>query len=80
MGDRHTVAALVRLITTLAEEGGAPPAPPAVHLPAREGDRAERHPDVREAARVLGFSPEYGFEDDLRRTVTWFSEQEGVHP
>jgi nucleoside-diphosphate-sugar epimerase len=80
MGDRHTVVALARLITTLAQERGAPHAPAAIHVPAREGDRAERHADVREAARVLGFSPEYGFEEGLRRTVAWFAEQEGVHP
>ena len=75
MGDRHTVGTLARLVMTLVEETGAPPVPAPIHMPAREGDLAERHADVREASRVLGFSPEYGFEDGLRRTVAWFAER-----
>jgi nucleoside-diphosphate-sugar epimerase len=80
MGDRHTVAGLARLITRLAEGIGVNPLSPPRHVPAREGDLAERHADIREAARVLGFSPEYGFEEGLRRTVAWFAEQRHTQP
>ena len=75
MGDRHTVATVARMVATISEEAGGPKVPPPVHVAAREGDLAERHADVREASRVLGFSPEFGFEDGLRRTVAWFAQE-----
>ena len=75
VGDRHTVAQLAATLTSLAAELELGPVPAPVHVPRRPGDLPRRQADVREAERVLGFSPEYGFEDGLRRTLQWFAER-----
>lgn len=77
VGDRHSVGQLAAALTSLAGEVGLPPAPPPVHVAARAGDRPRRQADVRQAERVLGFSPEYGFDEGLRRTLKWFVDHEG---
>jgi len=46
-----------------------------VHEPTRAGDVRESHATIHAAERVLGYSPEYGFADSLRRTVAWYREQ-----
>jgi nucleoside-diphosphate-sugar epimerase len=70
-GDRHTVN---QLLAAVQEAAGGPPVPP-VHEPARAGDVRESHAAIHAAERVLGYSPEYGFADGLRRTVAWCREQ-----
>ena len=77
MGDRHRVGDVARLVLSCVEEMGLPPGEPPVHVDARAHDPSERQADVREAGRVLGFSPEYRFEDGIRRTVAWFVERSG---
>jgi UDP-glucose 4-epimerase len=70
-GDRHTVN---QLLAAVQEAAGGPPVPP-VHEPARAGDVRESHAAIHAAERGLGYSPEYGFADGLRRTVAWYREQ-----
>jgi UDP-glucose 4-epimerase len=70
-GDRHTVN---QLLAAVQEAAGGPAVPP-VHEPARAGDVRESHAAIHAAERVLGYSPEYGFTDGLRRTVAWYREQ-----
>ena len=70
-GDRHSVNQL--LASVQAAVGGD--AVPAEFGPARAGDVRESHAAIHAAERVLGYSPEYGFEEGLRRTVAWYREQ-----
>ena len=71
LGDRHTMNALADLV--LRSVPGDHPA--SVHAPARVGDVRASHADVRQAERVLGYSPEYGFEEAVGRTVRWYAER-----
>ena len=61
----------------LAGEQGLAATPAPIRVAARPGAIPRRQADLREVERVLGFSPEYGFEDGLRRTLEWFVEREG---
>ena len=70
-GDRHTVN---QLLAAVQEAAGGSAVPPA-YEPARAGDVRESHAAIHAAERVLGYSPEYGFADGLRRTVAWYREQ-----
>ena len=76
VGDRHSIGQLAATIATIAEEEGLGPTPAPVHVAVRADDRPRRQADVREAERVLGFSPEYGFEEGLRRTLRWFADRD----
>ena len=70
-GDRHSVNHLLSAVRSAV--GGPAVAP--IHEPARPGDVRESHAAIHAAERVLGYSPEYGFEEGLRRTVAWYREQ-----
>lgn len=70
-GDRHSVNDLARAVLGSVDHPTAQP----LHEPARAGDVRESHADVSAALRVLGYSPEYRFEDGIARTVAWFAEQ-----
>ena len=70
-GDRHSVNQLLAAVQDAV--GDEPLAP--VHEPARAGDVRESHAAIHAAERVLGYSPEYGFEDGLRRAAAWYREQ-----
>jgi nucleoside-diphosphate-sugar epimerase len=70
-GDRHSVNQLLAAVRTAV--GGEPVAP--LHEPPRAGDVRESHAAIHAAERVLGYSPEYGFEEGLRRTAGWCREQ-----
>jgi nucleoside-diphosphate-sugar epimerase len=70
-GDRHSVNQLHAAVSTAV--GGEPVTP--VHEPSRAGDVRESHAALHAAERVLGYSPEYGFDEGLRRTAAWYREQ-----
>ena len=42
------------------------------HQPARAGDVRKTWADIRKAKRLLGYKPQVGFEEGLRRTWEWF--------
>jgi UDP-glucose 4-epimerase len=71
LGDRHTVSELAATIASVI--GGVSPSPR--HAEARTGDVRQSVADITEVERVLGYAPEFGFEDGIRRTVAWFAEQ-----
>jgi UDP-glucose 4-epimerase len=71
VGDRHSVNQLAQAVLMSVDHPHAEP----VHEPPRTGDVRESHADVSAGLRVLGYSPEYRFEDGIARTVDWFSEQ-----
>jgi nucleoside-diphosphate-sugar epimerase len=70
-GARHSVNELHAAVA--AAVAGEPVTP--VHEPARAGDVRESHAAIHAAERVLGYSPEYGFDEGLRRTAAWYREQ-----
>jgi UDP-glucose 4-epimerase len=70
-GDRHSVN---RLHAAVGSALGGEVLDP-VFEPPRAGDVRESHAAIHAAERVLGYSPEYGFDDGLRRTAAWFREQ-----
>jgi UDP-glucuronate decarboxylase len=51
-----------------------------VHLPAREEEIARRRPDIAKAGRLLGWTPQVGIEDGLRRTIEWFRTELDIAP
>ncbi len=67
-GEPHSVNELLAAVQAAAGEQAVP----AVHEPARAGDVRESHASIDAAQRVLGYSPEHGFEDALHRTVDWY--------
>lgn len=71
LGERHTVNELAAAIAGVIGGMGPPPE----HADPRPGEVRESHGDVTEIERVLGYAPEYGFEEGIRRTVAWFAEQ-----
>jgi nucleoside-diphosphate-sugar epimerase len=66
-GTRTTLNQLLRLI---ARECGV--APDATYAPPRKGDVLHSQADIRAAREVIGYSPDVGLEEGLRRTVAWF--------
>jgi dTDP-glucose 4,6-dehydratase len=46
-----------------------------VHKPLPQDDPKVRKPDITRAREVLGWEPKVGFDEGMRRTVTWFREQ-----
>jgi dTDP-glucose 4,6-dehydratase len=45
---------------------------PVEHLPLPVDDPTRRCPDIARASQVLGWQPQIGVEDGVRRTVEWF--------
>lgn len=70
-GDRHSVNQLAHVVLGSVDHPTAEP----IHESARTGDVRESHADISAALRVLGYSPEYRFEDGIARTVSWFAGQ-----
>ncbi len=65
-----TVRDLARLCTELAGSEQA------VEFVPRDGPDVElRVPDVAKMGRILGFQPQVGLEEGLRRTIAWYREQ-----
>jgi UDP-glucose 4-epimerase len=73
-GERRSVNELLAAVQ--AAVGGR--RVPAIYEPARAGDVRHSHAAIHQAERVLGYSPEHGVEDGVRRTVDWFRDQRGL--
>ncbi|MFH0909421.1 MAG: SDR family oxidoreductase [bacterium] len=69
-GRRTSVNELARMIAAVLGKKIEP-----VHAPARAGDVRDSQADAARAREMLGWKPSVTFEDGLRRTVEWFSEQ-----
>jgi dTDP-glucose 4,6-dehydratase len=48
---------------------------PIVHKALPEDDPKVRRPDISRAKEILGWEPKVGFEEGMRRTISWFREQ-----
>jgi dTDP-glucose 4,6-dehydratase len=48
---------------------------PIVYKPLPQDDPRIRRPDITRARELLGWEPQVGFEDGMRRTVAWFRER-----
>ena len=59
-----------RLLELIADLAGV--APTATHGPPREGDIRRSQADISLARHVIGYDPQVGIEEGLRRTVEWF--------
>jgi UDP-glucose 4-epimerase len=70
-GERHTVNELLAAVQAAVGGERVPP----VHEPARAGDVRESHATIDAAQRVLGYAPDHGFDEGVRRTVDWYREQ-----
>jgi nucleoside-diphosphate-sugar epimerase len=66
-GESATLLDLLRLLGGIA---GAPVRP--VHAPPRAGDVRHSLASIEAARAALGYAPDVGLEEGLRRTVAWF--------
>jgi UDP-glucose 4-epimerase len=66
-GERYT---LLELVTAINGVLGTEIEP--IHGPTRPGDVLHSQASIERARQVLGYTPEVGFEEGLRRTVSWF--------
>ena len=70
--DEFTMRELAELVIELTESDSPIV---TVALPAeREGDPAQRRPDITLASAVLGWKPDVGLRDGLLRTIPWLRE------
>ena len=75
-GGRHTVNELLETIQRVA---GVEPVPPE-HDPPRPSEIRASQADIAAAREVLGYEPQFSFEEGLRLTVEWYSEQRARTP
>jgi dTDP-glucose 4,6-dehydratase len=47
------------------------------YLPRPVDDPTVRRPDISRARTILGWEPQVGVEEGLRRTIEWFRTQKG---
>ena len=66
-GQRTTILDLVAALNDVLGTGLAP-----VHAPPRAGDIRHSGADISAARQVLGYRPQVGFREGLRRTVPWY--------
>jgi UDP-glucose 4-epimerase len=66
-GTRYT---LNQTLALLEKIGGRPAK--AKYIASREGDIRDSQADITRARDVLGYNPDVGFEEGLRRTWEWF--------
>jgi nucleoside-diphosphate-sugar epimerase len=69
-GERHSLHAVYRMLQGLTGYAGEP-----AYATARAGDVRDSQADVARAVELLGYRPEVGVEEGLRRTVEWYREQ-----
>ena len=67
-GSPNSVNQLLSILKELTAKSQEPR-----HLPPRPGDVSKTHADISKARDMLGWKPEIGFEEGLKRTVDWFS-------
>jgi nucleoside-diphosphate-sugar epimerase len=70
---RVTVNDLIRKIN---EDLGTSIRP--VHVDARPGDIRHSFADISAAKVVLGFSPHVGFDEGLKKTISWYQDMKGT--
>jgi nucleoside-diphosphate-sugar epimerase len=66
-GERHTLNETYRVLARLLDCSQ-----PAEHGPDRAGDVKDSLADISAAREAMGYVPEIGFEEGLRRTVAWY--------
>jgi dTDP-glucose 4,6-dehydratase len=73
IGNPHEVSIteLAALVCELTGSGSE-----VVHVPRPEDDPTVRRPDITLARAVLGWEPQVGLADGLRRTIAWFQRPE----
>jgi nucleoside-diphosphate-sugar epimerase len=69
-GERHTLNETYRILSGLLEY----PHPPQ-YGPDRAGDVRDSLADISAAREAMGYAPQVGFEEGLRRTVAWYREE-----
>lgn len=69
-GQRHTLNETYALLATFIGFQHPP-----IYGPEREGDVRDSLADITAASEALGYVPEVGFEEGLRRTVAWYREE-----
>lgn len=69
-GERHTLNETYSLLATLVGFEHPP-----IYGPEREGDVRDSLADISAASQALGYKPEVGFEEGLRRTVAWYRDE-----
>jgi nucleoside-diphosphate-sugar epimerase len=77
-GERHTLNETYRILSTLLAYSYPPQ-----YGPDRAGDVRDSLADISAAHEAMGYTPQIGFEEGLRRTVAWyraeFAEAQGHH-
>ena len=66
----HTVLDIVEALNGILGTSIEP-----VHTPPRQGDVRHTLADISMAGKVLGFRPQMTFEEGLKKTGAWFSQQ-----
>ena len=74
MGERHKLSQTLRLL----EKFSGRPAQPKFEPP-RQGDIRDSEADISLAREKLGYDPQVGFEEGLRRTWDWHCAQQSRH-
>jgi nucleoside-diphosphate-sugar epimerase len=69
-GQRHTLNETYEVLATLLGF-----AHPPIYGPEREGDVRDSLADISAASEALGYVPQMGFEEGLRRTVAWYRDE-----
>jgi nucleoside-diphosphate-sugar epimerase len=69
-GERHTLNETYRILSGLLAYPHSPE-----YGPARAGDVRDSLADVSAAREAMGYIPQVGFEEGLRRTVEWYREE-----
>lgn len=69
-GESHTVNELARHIKGLLGSKS-----PLTYLAPRSGDVFKTHAEISKIRETMGFVPKVGFEEGLRRTISWHREQ-----
>jgi len=69
-GERHTLNETYALLATFVGFEH-----PAIYGPEREGDVRDSLADISAASVALGYVPQVGFEEGLRRTVAWYRDE-----
>ncbi len=69
-GGAHTLLDLVRVLNQIIGTSIAP-----TFQPARKGDVLHSLADISRAETLIGYKPNTGWEEGLRRTVAWYKNQ-----
>ena len=73
MGERRSLRDIYRSLQQLTGHVGEP-----AYAAPRAGDVKHSLADISEARKRMGYEPQVGFEEGLRRTVEWYRQQQHV--